>query len=74
MFVSLVMSWTRTDSSSQFSITAAKAATVVYYMTRSEDGKYHIYPSFSPEQKPTLWCRDGHVAISLVGARILGND
>jgi alpha-L-fucosidase 2 len=35
------------------------------YMTRGEDGKYHIYPSFSPEQKPTLWCRDATIDLAM---------
>ncbi len=35
------------------------------YMTKDTDGKYHIYPTFSPEQKPTLWCRDAAMDLAM---------
>jgi hypothetical protein len=35
------------------------------YMTRGADGKYHIYPTFSPEQKPTIWCRDATMDLAM---------
>jgi hypothetical protein len=53
------------------------------YMTRGDDGKYHIYPSFSPEQWPSLWCRDATIDLAMArytlrsairGAEILGVD
>ncbi len=35
------------------------------YMSRGEDGKYHVYPTFSPEQKPTIWCRDATMDLAM---------
>ena len=35
------------------------------YVTRGEEGSYHIFPSFSPEQERTLGCRDATIDLAM---------
>ena len=53
------------------------------YVQRDNDGSYHIYPTFSPEQLPSVWCRDATMDLAAVRdcltavletSRVLGVD
>lgn len=51
-----------------YPIVSGAADFYAQYMEKGEDGKYHIYPSFSPEQWKTIYGRD--MAIDLAFARM----
>jgi alpha-L-fucosidase 2 len=53
------------------------------YVQRGDGGSYHIYPTFSPEQLPSVWCRDATMDLAAVRdcltaaletSRVLGVD
>jgi hypothetical protein len=48
-----------------YPIVKGAAQFYVNYMTRGTDGRYHIYPTFSPEQKPSLWSRDATIDLAM---------
>ncbi|MBR3842667.1 MAG: hypothetical protein IKM38_05270 [Christensenellaceae bacterium] len=66
-----------------YPIIAGSADFYANYMQKEEDGKYHIYPTFSPEQWASIYCRDATIDLAMArctlraaieSAEILGVD
>ena len=66
-----------------YPIIRGAAESYANYVQRGDDGSYHIYPTFSPEQLPSVWCRDATMDLAAVrdcltaaveASRVLGVD